>query len=214
MYDLTRIAVLMDGGFVTKRLRRELSGVHPTAQHIETLAATILRDSELSGMTLFRIFYYDAPPFEGSEIHPLSKEPIDFQKKDVAVRNSALLDSLKMKKNFAMRSGRLSLDSWKLRDSFLRGIPKGTSLTVKEDDLIPDFKQKEVDLKIGLDIAWISLKQIAANICLVTADSDFVPAMKFARREGVRVYLQTMGQSPVPGLKEHADVVLPYHGYK
>jgi uncharacterized LabA/DUF88 family protein len=58
------------------------------------------------------------------------------------------------------------------------------------------------------------LKQIASNICLVTADSDFVPAMKFARREGVRIYLQTMGQSPVKELKEHADVVLSYPGFR
>ena len=78
MNDLMRLAVLMDGGFVTKRLRHELSGVHPTADQIEFLAASVLADPELSGMKLFRIFYYDAPPYERSGTHPVSKERIEF----------------------------------------------------------------------------------------------------------------------------------------
>jgi len=214
MYDLKRLALLMDGGFVTKRLREEVSRSHPTADHIEKLAKLVLSDTALAGMTLFRIFYYDSPPYERTGVHPLTKAKIEFGKKEVAARNAAILDSLAGRTDFAVRRGRLSLDGWKLRGSVLNRPAARTELTVKEEDVIPDFKQKEVDLKIGLDIAWISLKQIASNICLVTADSDFVPAMKFARREGVRIYLQTMGQSPVKELKEHADVVLSYPGFR
>ncbi|CAA9419292.1 MAG: hypothetical protein AVDCRST_MAG74-2853 [uncultured Pyrinomonadaceae bacterium] len=40
----------------------------------------------------------------------------------------------------------------------------------------------------------------------MTADSDFVPPMKFARREGVQVILVIMGHLLVKNeLKEHAD---------
>jgi len=40
-------------------------------------------------------------------------------------------------------------------------------------------------------------------------DSDLVSAMKFARREGLRVYLDTLGSHHVrPELKVHADRVL------
>jgi len=61
-------------------------------------------------------------------------------------------------------------------------------------------------MKIGLDVAWLSSKQIVERIILVTADSDFVPAMKFARREGVQVVLVTMGHALVKReLKVHAD---------
>jgi uncharacterized LabA/DUF88 family protein len=42
------------------------------------------------------------------------------------------------------------------------------------------------DMKIGLDIAWIALKKVADILVLVTGDSDFVPVMKFARKEGMR----------------------------
>jgi uncharacterized LabA/DUF88 family protein len=61
-------------------------------------------------------------------------------------------------------------------------------------------------MKIGLDVAWLSSKGIVERIILVTADSDFVPAMKFARREGVQVILVTMGHMLVKReLKVHAD---------
>lgn len=61
-------------------------------------------------------------------------------------------------------------------------------------------------MKIGLDVAWLSSKSIVERIVLVTADSDFIPPMKFARREGVQVILVTMGHLHVKNeLKEHAD---------
>ena len=73
-------------------------------------------------------------------------------------------------------------------------------------DFQPDLKQKHVDMKIGLDIAWLASKRIVERIVLVTADSDFVPAMKFARRKGVEVVLVTMGHTLVKReLKVHAD---------
>ena len=61
-------------------------------------------------------------------------------------------------------------------------------------------------MKIGLDVAWLSSKGIVDRIILVTADSDFVPAMKFARRKDVQVVLVTMGHALVKReLKVHAD---------
>lgn len=63
-------------------------------------------------------------------------------------------------------------------------------------------------MKIGLDVAWLASKSIVDRIILVTADSDFVPAMKFARREGVQVVLVTMGHRMVKhDLLVHADEV-------
>ncbi len=51
-------------------------------------------------------------------------------------------------------------------------------------------------MRIGLDIAWLSLKRIVDAVVLVTGDSDFVPAMKFARKEGIRVYLEALEVRP------------------
>jgi len=64
-------------------------------------------------------------------------------------------------------------------------------------------------MKIGLDIAWMASKRIVDKIVLVAGDSDFVSPMKFARREGLLVYLDTMGQKMVKlELKEHTDFLL------
>lgn len=71
----------------------------------------------------------------------------------------------------------------------------------------PEIRQKRVDIKIGLDVAWLASREIVDRIALVTADTDFIPAMKFARREGVQVVLVPLGMKAHPELIEHADEV-------
>jgi uncharacterized LabA/DUF88 family protein len=61
---------------------------------------------------------------------------------------------------------------------------------------------------IGLDIAALTLKAHVSVIVLVTGDSDFVPAMKFARREGAQVLLVTLGHPIRSDMLEHSDLVL------
>jgi uncharacterized LabA/DUF88 family protein len=56
---------------------------------------------------------------------------------------------------------------------------------IGERDVILGLRQKGVDMRIGLDIASMTLKHQVDTIILVTGDSDFVPAAKLARREGV-----------------------------
>jgi uncharacterized protein (TIGR00288 family) len=75
-------------------------------------------------------------------------------------------------------------------------------------DFEPRFEQKGVDMRIGLDIARLALCNRIHAVVVVTGDSDFVPALKFARREGVRVYLDTMGHGVRRELKVHADHVI------
>lgn len=60
-------------------------------------------------------------------------------------------------------------------------------------------------MRIGLDIASITLKQQADTIILVSGDSDFVPAAKLARREGVIFILDPLWQKVSNDLLEHID---------
>ena len=69
------------------------------------------------------------------------------------------------------------------------------------------FRQKGVDMRIGTDMASITLKGQANTIVLVAGDSDFVTTAKLARREGVEVILDPMGWSVRPALFEHIDGV-------
>lgn len=60
-------------------------------------------------------------------------------------------------------------------------------------------------MKIGLDIASITLKKQVDQIILIAGDSDFVPAAKLARREGIDFILDPMWNPIKPHLFEHID---------
>lgn len=120
---------------------------------------------------------------------------------------SALLRELALKDNVAFRAGELSFDGWIIKKRSAEEISR-TGRALQVADFAPDLKQKRVDMKIGLDVAWLASKGIVDRIILATADSDFVPAMKFGRREGVQVVLVTMDHRQVKhDLLVHADEV-------
>jgi uncharacterized LabA/DUF88 family protein len=79
---------------------------------------------------------------------------------------------------------------------------------LKDDDFDLDLSQKGVDMRVGLDMARLALRETVRSIIVVTGDSDFVPAFKFARREGVKVILDPMGHNVRVELRAHSDVVL------
>jgi len=63
-------------------------------------------------------------------------------------------------------------------------------------------------MRVGLDMARLSLREVVRTVIVVTGDSDFVAAFKFARREGVKVILEPMGHNVRVELRAHADIVL------
>ncbi len=78
-----------------------------------------------------------------------------------------------------------------------------SDLTEKDFNL--DIKQKGVDMRIGLDIASMAYKKQVDRIVLIAGDSDFVPAAKHARREGIDFILDPMWQPIKQSLQEHID---------
>lgn len=67
------------------------------------------------------------------------------------------------------------------------------------------LRQKGVDMRIGLDISTLTLKRQVDTIVLVAGDSDFVPAAKLARREGIEFILDPLWQQVNADLFEHID---------
>ncbi|VFN07680.1 MAG: NYN domain-containing protein [Candidatus Kentron sp. G] len=108
--------------------------------------------------------------------------------------------------SFPWHLGEVVHRGWQVPARFLPG--KQDSVTLTHEHLKPNIQQKGVDMRIGLDIASLTLKRHVGIIVLVTGDSDFVPAMKFARREGAQLYLVTLGQSVREDMVEHADLIL------
>lgn len=60
-------------------------------------------------------------------------------------------------------------------------------------------------MKIGVDIATLTLKKLVNKIILIAGDSDFVPAAKLARDEGVDFVLDPMWSPIKDELYEHID---------
>ena len=70
----------------------------------------------------------------------------------------------------------------------------------------PDFEQKGVDMRIGIDIANLSANRSVEVIVLATNDTDCIPAMKHARRSGLQIALICFhGFRPAPELLAQTD---------
>ena len=195
-------AVLLDLAFVLHRLWKPLGNRTATAEEIRAFAECCIRRGEEE---LFRIYCYHCRPYGEKQTHPLTRTPIDFSSTTTFASMTALIRELSVKDNVAYRAGELSFDGWAISRNATSEILR-TGRPLAAADFRPDLKQKGVDMKIGLDVAWLSSKSIVDRIVLVTADSDFIPAMKFARREGVQVALVTLGHQKVKHeMLVHAD---------
>jgi len=201
---------MLDGGFVKKKLSQSLNHF-PTVADVVGLTASIMTKSDLPTKELFRIYYYDAPPFLGKVTNPLSGAVRDLSLTQQAKENMSLIDSLEMQPDFAVRRGTLLCSGWELGRAALQRLkhtPQGQPHVITERDLVPSIAQKGVDMRIGLDISWIALRHLAGNLVLVTGDSDFVPVVKLARKEGMRVYLEHMGHATTQLLRAHVDRII------
>lgn len=63
-------------------------------------------------------------------------------------------------------------------------------------------------MKVGLDMALMALKHTSDKIFLVAGDSDFIAPIKFVRKEGIQVYLYSMGHKVKSLLIGHCDFKL------
>ena len=163
---------------------------------------------------LYRVFYYDAIPYAGKTQLPVTKTPVDYAKTAEAIFRNQLHEKLRHKANTAVRLGEVRKErNWIISEDAQKALlsKRITVDDLKDDDFFPGLRQKAVDMRIGLDIASITLKRQASTIVLVSGDSDFVPASKLARREGVKVILDPLWNSVSPSLFEHIDGV--FSGY-
>ncbi|HEX6039297.1 NYN domain-containing protein [Longimicrobium sp.] len=201
---MKKTAVLLDLGFVLHKLYALLGNRAATAAEIREFAERCINPTEEE---LFRIYCYHCTPYGEVQTHPLTKQRIDFAATPTYIGMNNLLRELSLTDNVAFRAGELSFDGWVIKKRSAEEITR-TGRPLQGSDFAPDLKQKRVDMKIGLDVAWLASRQIVDRIILVTADSDFVPAMKFGRREGVQVILVTLSHRQVKhDLLVHADEV-------
>ena len=205
-------AILVDGGFYRKRAAY-LWGKKTAEDRAKELAAYcnahIKDNHDGEERRLYRIFYYDCEPLDKTVYHPLLKKNIVFGKKETYQCTLDFFAQLKQRRKFALRLGTLSdtYAGFSLSQDKLKKLLSGKigvdDLT--EDDFNINFEQKGVDMKIGLDIASLAYKKQVDQIILISGDSDFVPAAKLARREGVDFILDPMWATIKDDLFEHID---------
>jgi uncharacterized LabA/DUF88 family protein len=197
----------MDGGFIKKKLEQR-NKHFPTVAEIEAEVQRIRNSPHLAGHTLLRVYFYDAPPPSSKLKNPLDSSQLDLGNQRQYSRNMSLQQGLEVQPDFALRQGETAVHGWRLGKAALQDMKKNGARALAAKDLVPNIEQKGVDLRIGLDIARLSLCKLVDVLVVVTGDSDMVPAFKFARREGVRVYLDHLGHGVMRALKAHVDLVL------
>ena len=218
---MTRVAILIDGGYLIKRLpvlRPELDINNPSeavnainqlvGNHLNHLNKTYRHPKAYS--LLHRIFYYDAEPVDRRLRYPISGNEINFTDTPSTRSRTRLFEKLRRMPNLALRLGHVynyGNRYWILTPRSQAELLSGrrTVADLTDDDFKPTFRQKGVDMKLGIDIASLTLRKQVDIIVLVTGDSDFVPAAKLARREGVRVILDPLCRNVSPDLNEHID---------
>ena len=187
---MAKTAVLIDGGHVRSQAQRAGRPYDPS------LIANIALACRVEGENIQRVLYYDCAPYTGQVRLPVSGETFQFTGSD------AWLHELARKDLFAVRRGVLKFRGW---------IPRRTPIhlgqTILTDgDFKPDFEQKGVDMRIGLDMANYAATRAVDLLVLMTNDTDCIPAMKYARRAGLQVALAHLPTGrTAPELLAHCD---------
>lgn len=209
---MSKTAILVDGGFYRKRSAYLWGHKSPEDRAKEMYAycmAHLHNTDGDEGRQLYRIFYYDCKPIGRKSVyHPLTRKNVDLDRSETYIWSSKFLECLKSKRKLAIRLGEMSNQAYyNLKPTVTKKLLSGKIKMedLKESDFVFVAQQKGVDMRIGIDIASITYKGQVNQIILISGDSDFVPAAKLARREGVDFILDPMWADIKEDLFEHID---------
>jgi uncharacterized LabA/DUF88 family protein len=211
---MKKAAILVDGEWFRRKLDQSLKGKLPHGVTADIMYRNALLGLDGKTEELFRLFYYDCPPHEGVEINPIDQSKIDFSMEPKFRARDRFLREMREKDFVAMRLGLAKKRGWTLSEHYIKDaiagpkcLPPRASKPPTAADVFLNFEQKGVDMRIGIDVATLSLKRIVERIVLISGDTDMIPAMKLARREGVQVVLVEIKKPIHCSLDEDADLV-------
>jgi uncharacterized LabA/DUF88 family protein len=187
---MRRIVILIDGGYLRAIAQKAHKKYDP--DFIEKFAHNCRGEDE----EILRILYYDCAPYTGEAKLPVSGAVHNFYGSDQWLRDLAKRDL------FAVRRGVLKFRGYKPKQIPIH--PGGAGL--QDADFVPDFEQKGVDMRIGLDITAYSTNRAVSRIVLVSNDTDCVPALKHGRKAGLQIVVTELPNCTVtPELLYHSD---------
>lgn len=177
---MTRVAIFIDGGYLTELLKKEFGTEElgsssdkvkkPVKIDFDKLAKEIAK--RIGNVEILRTYYYNCLPYQSSP--PSNDEKKRFE------NAQSFFSALRKLPRFEVREGRLAF--------------RGCDINGK-----PIYEQKRVDTLTTLDLALLSIKRQITHAVLLTGDSDFIPAIKAVQSEGVLVWL-------FHGLRPHGDL--------
>jgi uncharacterized LabA/DUF88 family protein len=207
---------MIDGAFFIKRARDLWGNMTPQEladflfdqyclEHLRHSA----KSARITTVDLYRIFFYDCPPAEIIIRHPISNQTIDFRNGPQGKWRLELHDAIIRKRKAALRLGKIdeANPTWQMSGKIVKQLcaKEKSSGDITERDVSLNIRQKGVDMRIGLDIAAVAFKKQADQIILIAGDSDFIPAAKLARREGLDFVLDPMRVGIKKELHIHID---------
>jgi len=201
------VAILVDGGFYQKRAQY-LWGDATSEERADELIAYCRKHINQHDR-LYRIFYYDCAPSNKKVYHPYKKSQVDLGKTNLYTWMMDFQEQMRNKRKVALRLGHLLENNlhYMIKPELTKKICNGTLKfeELNENCFTLNIIQKGVDMRIGVDIASMAYKKQVNKMILIAGDSDFVPAAKLARREGIDFVLDPMGAAIAPDLNEHID---------
>lgn len=141
-------------------LDRVLKDLNSSRISYERLAHHIA-ETVYPGIDLLRTYYYNCPPYQSSP-------PTEEEKQRIS-KKQAFYEALQRLPRFEVRMGRLAK----------RTEPDGTVR----------FEQKLVDVLLSVDLVLLSATRQITHAAIIAGDSDFIPAIKVAKNNGVAVWL-------------------------
>lgn len=217
-----KIAFFIDGGYFKRRINffhRNYFDVDANPLTPQILQAVLYKlvnkhKQDLDRSDTYRIYYYDAPPFDGQYREPVPQNEGEACrtrnfKADSAVKFQKEFHSqLQASRKLALRMGKLANHKrWILSNDAQKRLLGGKMeiADLRPNDFYLDVTQKGVDTRIGIDITTVTLRKFADTIVLMASDADFVPAAKLARTHGMDVILDPLYGKVDKDLECHID---------
>lgn len=203
------VAILIDGGWFTKAIECSIApALLPKGVTADIIYRNAISAVDQATEEVVKIFYYDSLPHEKKERNPISLAFTDYALSSANQARKRLFRELGQMDFVALRRGVVKPRGWTLTKSYASRLMNGQVSAPLASDVYLNFEQKGVDMRIGIDVAMLSIKRLADRIILISGDTDMIPAIKLARREGIQVVMLNIAKRRLTDeLVEDSDLV-------
>lgn len=185
---MDRIAIFIDGGYLTEVNRKELGYVKLKLDRLATKLA--------KGIDILRSYYYNCPPYQGN---PPSADEVAR-----AAGAEKFYSAIRRLPRYELRLGKLRIKGFHCPDCDFEWNQVVCPNCGKSRR---NFEQKRIDVMLATDLTALSATRMITHAALLAGDSDYIPAVERAKQEGVQIWLYHGGRmNPAHGeLIEKAD---------